>query len=206
MTSRWSAAGQSVGRAALTLALLAAASGCTTEAEPASRTAPATASGPAPGTPPAEPDTAPAPPDPAPAPPDPAPAPPDPAPAPPDPEPAPSFPAAATRTPSATDLACDAVEEELTDAVIRYEVQALAEQGPGGGDRAAAGADMTAAMDRARAEAGAVPGLAAAAAPAMAEVVALRDGMAVREVLDEEDAEAWRDARDRLEAWCEEQG
>jgi hypothetical protein len=118
----------------------------------------------------------------------------------------PPFPGAATRTLSATALACAAVEEELTDAVIRYEVQALAEEGPGGGDRAAAGADMDAAVQRARVEAGTVSGLAAAAAPAMAEAVALRDGLAVREDLDEEDAEAWRDARDRLEAWCEERG
>jgi hypothetical protein len=58
-------------------------------------------------------------------------------------------------------------------------------------------------MDRAAREAGSVPGLAAAAAPAVAELGALRDGMAVRQDLEEDDAGPWRVARDRLESWCE---
>jgi hypothetical protein len=111
---------------------------------------------------------------------------------------------AAVRTPSATAVACRAVEDALADAVARYEVQALAEDGlAGGGDRTAAWTDMGKAMERAVREAGAAPGLAAAAAPVVAELAALRDGMAVRTDLDEEDAEPWRDARDRLEDWCD---
>ncbi len=142
-------------------------------------------------------------------PPDPASAAPDPAapdPAPPDPahrDPAPApLTVAAARTPGPTALACRAVDEALADAVVRYEVQALAEDGFGGGDRAAAWADMGEAMDRAVRAADAVPGLPAAAAPVVAELAALRDGMAARTDLDEEDAEPWRDARDRLEDWC----
>lgn len=134
------------------------------------------------------------------------PAAPDPAapdPAAPDPAASPRLTVAAARTPSPTALACTAVQEALTDAVARYEVQALAEDGLGSGDRAAAGEEMTAAMDRAVREAGRVPGLAVAAAPAVAELGELRDGMAVREDLDEDDAGPWREARDRLEGWCE---
>jgi hypothetical protein len=186
---------------------LATVSGCSLDPEPAGRqtvavtTATVTVTAPVPA---AEPT--PVPPDTVPAQPDPAPAQPDPVPAQPDPAPAPPAAAPADPTPSAVAVACAAVDDELTDAVIRYEVQALAEDGPGGGDRAAAGRDMSAALDRARQAAGTVPGLAEAAAPAMAEAAALRDGMATRPELDEEDAEPWRDARDRLEAWCEGQG
>jgi hypothetical protein len=99
--------------------------------------------------------------------------------------------------------ACDAVLDRLTDAVIRYEVQALAEQGPGGGSREAAAADMTAELTDARSAAGAVAGMSAAAAPAMTEIEELRDGMSGRTELSEEDAGPWRDARDQLKSWCE---
>jgi hypothetical protein len=162
--------------------LLVGVVGCTAEpgTEPAGRAAPA-------GSPPAAADPAPAAPDP------------------------PPLAAAAVRTPSAVAVACDQVEEALIDAVARYEVLALAEDGLGSGDRTAAWTDMGEAMDRAALSAGTVPGLAAgtvpglaaAAAPAMAEVAALRDGLAFRTTLDEDDAEPWRDARDRLEAWCD---
>jgi hypothetical protein len=164
----------------------------------------------------AAPDAAPAPPDPAHAGPDPAPAAPDPAPAGPDPAPAPAdlpslpppapFTAAAAETPSATALACDAVLEALADGVIRYEVQALSEEGVSGGDRGDAWTDMTTALQDAARAANSVPGLAAAAAPAMAELAALRDGMATRTDLDEEDAALFRQARNELESWCDAQG
>ncbi|MGY1661854.1 hypothetical protein ACI78Q_11615 [Geodermatophilus sp. SYSU D00705] len=174
-------------------------SGCTGEAvEPAAGTSPATA---APE--PAPPD--PAPPDPAP--PDPAPA--DPAPA--DPAPDPAAVAAAESEVAAREAsvtvspvvaACDEVVEELTDAVTRYEVEALSE-GAGGGDRSAAAADMRAAWQQAEdaAQRGGA-GLSAAAAPAMAAVTVLHDGLAVRVTLDESDADPWRDARESLQAWC----
>ena len=166
----------------------------------------------------AAPDPVPAPPDPAHAGPDPAPAAPDPAPARPDTAPEPArpdtapepadlpplspFTAAAERTPSAVALACDAVQEALADGVIRYEVQALSEEGLSGGDRSAAWADIGTAMDDAARAAGGVPGLAAAAAPAMTELTALRDGMSTRPHLDEEDAAPWRVARKELRSWC----
>jgi hypothetical protein len=151
---------------------------------------------------PAEPDTGPAAQDPAPAEQDPAPAAPDLAPEPAAPPLLPPA-AAAARTPSAVTLGCDAVQESLADAVIRYEVQALSEDGVSGRDRSAARADMGTAMDAAVRAAVGVPGLAAAAAPALAELTALRDGMATRADLDEGDAEPWRAARNRLESWCD---
>jgi hypothetical protein len=187
---RCSAARASAGPAALTL-LLAGVGGCTVEpdAEPAAMASSTGAAATVTVTVTAAPD--------------PAPAAPDPAPAAPDPAAPPPMTVAAVRTPSAVGLACAAVEEAVIDAVARYEVQALAEDGVGGGNRTAAWSDMGEAMDRAVREAAAVPGLAAAAAPAMAEVAALRDGMAARTTLDEDDAEPWRDARDRLETWCD---
>ncbi|GAB3360961.1 hypothetical protein [Modestobacter lapidis] len=131
---------------------------------------------------------------------------PDPAPAAPDPAPPAPLTAAAARTPSAMAVACADVEKALTGGVARYEVQALAEEGlGGGGSRAAAELEMDAALDRAGRAAGAVPGLAAAAAPAMTELAILRDGLAVRADLDEDDAGPWRDARDLLETWCDAQ-
>jgi hypothetical protein len=156
---------------------------------------------------PARPDTAPAAPDPAPARPDTAPAGPDTAPTPADrpalPDLAP-FTAAAARTPSAVALACDAVQEALADGVVRYEVQALSEEGLSGGvDRSAAWTDMGTAMENAARAAAGVPGLAAAAAPAMTELAALRDGMTARTDLDEDDAGPWRAARNELESWCD---
>lgn len=191
-----------LGPAALTVVL----AGCTsaTDAEPAAQesavtgpvvTATVTATVTAPVAP--EPATTdPAAPDPA----APDPAAPDPVPG---PLPTPPGTAAAVRPPSATAAACEAVEEALADAVVRYEVEALAEDGLGGGDRTAAWTDMGEALDRAAREAGAAPGLADAAAPALAEIAALRDGMAARPALDEDDAQPWRDARNRLEAWCD---
>ena len=101
-------------------------------------------------------------------------------------------------------LACDAVQEALADGVVRYEVQALSEEGLSGGvDRTAAWTDMGTAMDAAAGAAAGVPGLAAAAAPAMSELDALRDGMATRTDLDEDDAGPWRTARNQLESWCD---
>jgi len=160
-----------------------------------------------------------APPDPAPqdpAPPDPAPpdpAPPDPAP----PDPAPPAPdeaaveggrpagdaqEAASDSESPMTMACDGVIDALTDAVISYETLALAEGG-GGGDRTAAAAEMREAWHRAQAAADRMgAGLPSAARPAMAAVTALHDGLGTREVLDESDADAWRDAREELQSWC----
>jgi hypothetical protein len=180
---------------ALVVAVLCGCSGETVD--PAAGTSAATA---APD--PASPD--PAPPDPAP-----------PDPAPPDTAPDPAAVAAAeseeaARAASVTEspvvVACDDVVEALTDAVARYEVEALSE-GAGGGDRAAAAADMRAAWQQAWAAAdrgGA--GLPGAAAPAMSEVTALHDGLATRATLDESDADPWRDARETLQDWCRAQG
>jgi hypothetical protein len=200
MARRCSTARATTGTAALTVLVLA---GCTAEpgAESAGEASVVTGAV-ATVTVTAAPDPVPAGPDPAPAAPDPAPAAPDPAA--PDRAGGPPMTVAAARTPSAMALACAAVEEALTDAVVRYEVQALAEDGlAGGGDRAGAAADMDAAMDRAARESGRVPGLTDAAAPVMVEVARLRDGLWVRTDLDEDDAGPWRDARDRLESWCE---
>jgi len=191
------------GPAALTV-LLAGATGCTsatdaeTTAQESAMTGPVvTATVTATVTAAAAPD--PAAPDPA------APDPAAPDPAAPDPAPVPTPPmtVAAVSTPSATTVACDAVEEEMADAVVRYEVQALSEDGVSGGDRTAAWTDMDQALDRATQEAGAVPGLADAAAPALAEIAALRDGLSVRITLVAADADPWRDARDLLETWCD---
>jgi hypothetical protein len=186
--------------------------GCSGEdVDPAAATSASTAA-PDPASPdPAPPD--PAPPDPAP----PDPAPPDtaPDPAPPDTAPDPAAAAAAASeeaaraasvTVSPVVAACDDVVEALTDAVTRYEVEALSE-GAGGGDRTATAADMRAAWEQARAAAdrgGAA--LSAAAAPAMTEVTVLHDGLAVRVTLDESDADPWRDARETLQDWCRAQG
>jgi outer membrane biosynthesis protein TonB len=166
---------------------------------------------------PAPPD--PAPPDPAPpdpAPPDPAPpdpAPPDPAP----PDPAPPAPdeaavdeaapegnsqAAASDGESRMAVACDDVIGDMTEAVISYETLALAEGG-GGGNRPATAAEMRAAWHRAQEAAEQMgAGLPSAAQPAMTEITALHDGLATREVLDESDADPWRDAREELQSWC----
>ncbi|MGY1636005.1 hypothetical protein ACI78V_05035 [Geodermatophilus sp. SYSU D00742] len=178
--------------------------GCSAEdptASPAAGTSPATADAAPPD--PAPPD--PAPPDPAP----PDPAPPDPAP--PDPAPDPGAVAAAESeeaareasvTVSPTAVACADVVDALTDAVARYEVAALAEGG-GGGNRAAAAAEMRTAWRRAQEAANRVGGgLPAAAAPAMAAVTVLHDGLATRVTLDESDADQWRDAREALQEWC----
>jgi hypothetical protein len=102
--------------------------------------------------------------------------------------------------------ACADVVDALTDAVARYEVEALSE-GAGGGDRTAAASDMRTAWQRARdAAARGGAGLPGAAAPALAAVTALHDGLATRETLDESDADPWRDARETLQAWCRGQG
>lgn len=99
-------------------------------------------------------------------------------------------------------VACDGVIEALTDAVIGYETLALAEGG-GGGDRAAAAAEIRAAWHRAQQAANRMgAGLPSAARPAMAAVTALHDGLATREVLDESDADPWREAREELQSWC----
>jgi hypothetical protein len=150
-----------------------------------------------------------APPDPAP--PDPAaadPAPPDPAPPVPDPEAVEAAgleeagQAAASVTVSPMTVACDDVVTAMTEAVMSYETVALAEGG-GGGDRTAAAADMRAAWDRARATAGRMGGgLLSAAGPALAALTALHDGLGTREVLDESDADPWRNAREDLQSWC----
>jgi len=165
---------------------------------------------------PAPPD--PAPPDPAPpdpAPPDPAPpdpAPPDPAP----PDPAPPAPdeaavdggpsgdaqAAASDGESPMAVACDDVIDAMTEAVISYETLALAEGG-GGGNREATAAEMRTAWYQAQEAADRMgAGLPSAAQPALTEITALHDGLATRQVLDESDADPWRDARDELESWC----
>ncbi|MGK5168871.1 hypothetical protein [Geodermatophilus sp. CPCC 205761] len=155
---------------------------------------------------PAAPD--PAPPDPAP----PDPAPPDPAPPDPgavhpdagEPEQAAPVPASVTSSPMA--VACADAVAALTDAVTAYETEALAEGG-GGGDRAATAAEMRAAWDRAWAAVYRVgAGLPEAAAPAMAAVTALHDGLATRPTLDESDADPWRAAREDLQDWCQAQG
>jgi hypothetical protein len=162
----------------------------------------------APDATPAAPDPAPA----APAAPDPAPAAPDPAPAPPAPDPAPrddaTLPlpgARAEELMTPMDAACADVLEALTDAVIRYEMAALAEAS-GSGSRAAAAADMLALIERARAAAGSQAGVLSAAAPAIEAVVALRGGLDSRPTLDEDDAGPWRGPRDDLQAWCSAQG
>ena len=154
------------------------------------------------------PDATPAAPDPAPAAPDPAPAAPDPAPAPPPPDPAPRndatvpLPGARAEEPmTPMDAACAHVLEALTDAVIRYEMAALAEAS-GSGSRPGAAADMLALIDRARAAAGTQAGMPSAAAPAINAVIALRGGLDSRATLDEDDAAPWRGPRDDLQAWC----
>jgi hypothetical protein len=148
----------------------------------------------------------PAPPDPAP----PDPAPPDPAAADPEgveaAERAEAAQAAASVTVSPIAVACDDVVAALTDAVLSYEVVALAEGG-GGGDRLSAAAEMRTAWSRAREAADVVgAGLPAAAAPALAAVTALHDGLGTRATLDESDADAWREAREGLQDWCRAQG
>lgn len=169
-------------------------------------------SDPAPAVPdpaPAAPDPAPAAPDPAPAAPDPAPAAPDPAPAPPAPDPAPAreatppLPGARAAGDSTTRVAgvCADILEALTDAVIRYETAALAEDS-GSGSRSAAAADMLALIERARAAALSQAGVPSAAAPAINAVIALRGGLDSRVTLDEEDAGPWRGPRDDLQEWC----
>jgi 2-oxoglutarate dehydrogenase E2 component (dihydrolipoamide succinyltransferase) len=155
------------------------------------------------------PDATPAAPDPAPAAPDPAPAAPDPAPAPPAPDPAPRrdatlpLPGARAAGESLTPVAavCADVLEALTDAVIRYEMAALAEAS-GSGSRSRAAAEMLALIERAREAAGSQAGVPSAAAPAIDAVIALRGGLDSRATLDEEDAAPWRGPRDDLQAWC----
>ena len=82
----------------------------------------------------------------------------------------PTFPLPGTgprRSPSApVAAACADVLDALTDAVIRYEVAALAE-GAGSGSRSAAAAEMLAAIERARAAASSQAGVPSAAAPAI---------------------------------------
>lgn len=155
--------------------LLGGAAGCDTGFALTSRAAPMSAVAP-----PATPD----------------PAGPDPSP----PDPAAPPPAAAGSAPATE--ACTTVLEGLAHAVIRYEVESLAEDGPGGGDRAAVAADMSAELADARAAAAAVAGLAAVAAPVMTAVAQLRDGMPDRAELSAQDAGPWREARDRLQDWC----
>ena len=159
------------------------------------------------------PGAAPAAPDPAPAAPDPAPAAPDPAPPPPTPDPAPRqetplplpVPRAADDPVTPVAAACADVLEALTDAVIRYEMVALAERS-GSGSRPTAAADMLALIERARAAATSQAGVPSAAAPAINAVIALRGGLDSRATLDEEDAAPWRGPRDDLQAWCPAQG
>ena len=169
---------------------------------------------------PAAPDPVPAAPDPAPAAPDPAPAAPAPAPA--APTPAPAAPGALPRgdkgesalplpgsrassgSVSPVVAACSEVLDALTDAVIRYEVAALAEDA-GSGSRSAASADMLADIERARTAANSQGGVPSAAAPAINAVIALRGGLASRATLDEEDAAPWRGVRDDLRSWCQAQ-
>jgi hypothetical protein len=159
------------------------------------------------------PDATPAAPDPAPAAPDPAPAPPDPAPAPPAPDAAPRedwtlpLPGARAAEEPVTPVAaaCAVVLEALTDAVIRYEMAALAEAS-GSGSRSVAAAEMLALTERARAAASSQPGVPSAAAPAINAVIELRDGLDTRATLDEDDAATWRGPRDDLQAWCAAQG
>jgi 2-oxoglutarate dehydrogenase E2 component (dihydrolipoamide succinyltransferase) len=161
----------------------------------------------------ASPDATPAAPDPAPAAPDPAPAAPDPAPAPPARDPAPRqdatfpLPGALAADESMTPVAavCADVLEALTDAVIRYEMTALAERS-GSGSRSGAAAEMLALIERARAGANSQAGVPSAAAPAINAVIALQGGLASRATLDEEDAAPWRGPRDDLQAWCSAQG
>jgi hypothetical protein len=99
-------------------------------------------------------------------------------------------------------VACDDVIAAMTEAVISYETLALAEGG-GGGDRTATAAEMRTAWYRAQEAADQMgAGLPSAAQPAMAEITALHDSLGTREVLDESDADPWRDARDELESWC----
>ena len=161
---------------------------------------------------PAAPDPAPAAPDPAPAAPDPAPAAPDPAPpAPgaPDPAPAaPAFPLPGSPAPepvSPVAAACAVVLDSLTEAVIRYEVAALAE-GAGSGSRSAAATEMLTAIEAARTAASSQGGLPSAAAPAINAVIDLRGGLDSRPALDEQDAAPWRGLRDDLRAWCRAHG
>jgi 2-oxoglutarate dehydrogenase E2 component (dihydrolipoamide succinyltransferase) len=168
------------------------------------------------------PDATSATPDPAPAAPDPAPAAPDPAPAPPAPDPAPAAPVpdpatqedptlplsgapAAEEPVTPVGAACADVLEALTDAVIRYEMTALAEAS-GSGSRSAAAADMLALIERARAAAYSQAGVPSAAAPAINSVIALRAGLDTLATLDGDDAAPWRGPRDDLQAWCSAQG
>jgi hypothetical protein len=159
---------------------------------------------------PAAPDPVPAAPDPAPAAPDPAPAAPDPAPAAPAPAPqgeaAQPLPGSRATAESVSPLvaACTDVLDALTEAVIRYEVVALAEAA-GSGSRAAASADMLADIERARTAASSQGGLPSAAAPAINAVIALRGGLDSLATLDEEDAAPWRGVRDDLQSWCQAQ-
>ena len=69
--------------------------------------------------------------------------------------------------------ACADVLEALTDAVIRYEMMALAEAS-GSGSRSVAAAEMLALIERARAAAYSQAGVPSAAAPAINSVIALR--------------------------------
>jgi hypothetical protein len=114
--------------------------------------------------------------------------------------------AAAADAASPMAVACAEVVEALSDAVVSYEVVALAEGG-GSGDRTTAATEMRAAWEQARAAADrGGGGLPAAAAPAMAAVTGLHDGLATRATLDESDADAWRDAKEALQDWCAAQG
>jgi hypothetical protein len=157
-----------------------------------------------PGATPAAPDPAPAAPDPAPAPPDPAPAPPPPAPRQDETFPLPGA-LAAEEPVTPVAAACADVLEALTDAVIRYEMAALAERS-GSGSRSRAAAEMLALIEDARAAAGSQAGVPSAAAPAIDAVIVLRGGLGSRPTLDEDDAAPWRGPRDDLQAWCSAQG
>ena len=101
--------------------------------------------------------------------------------------------------------ACADVLEALTDAVIRYEMTALAEAS-GSGSRSVAAAEMLALIERARAAAYSQAGVPSAAAPAINSVIALRGGLDTLATLDEDDAAPWRGPRDDLQAWCSAQG
>jgi hypothetical protein len=103
-------------------------------------------------------------------------------------------------------VACADVVAAMTEAVMSYETVALAEGG-GGGDRRGAAAEMRTAWQQARAAADRVgAGLPSAAAPALAALTALHDGLGTRDVLDESDADQWREAREALQRWCRARG